>query len=135
MAEKAGLEEIAERVARDGKDLPRSELEKLILQELVFERRTQEKIARQQLGQAAPDLAGLKVHVGELMSKLKKQGEEATGLQSRVVRQNAANREDRYLLYKIIKALRKMGTPEAESALALVPPSLIKQMRTFKENK
>lgn len=135
MVERNGLEGVADKLAGVlmAKKRLKAEVAQLILDELLMERRTQEAIARQQVAQAAPDLAGLQKHIGELMSKVTRMGDDAAKLQGIVVRQREGNREDRYDLYRLIKALKKMGTPEAEEALSKIRPSVIKQMRTFKE--
>jgi hypothetical protein len=113
--------------------LPHKESLDLIKKALLDERRSQEKKAAQQVHQAAPDLAALQKEIAVLMSKVTRFGDESQKIQGILVRQREANREDRYDLYRCIKALQSIDHPVAKATLGKIRPSVIKQMKTFKE--
>lgn len=128
------LEDVAAQLSEriDSFQLTKADCFDLILKALLEERRAQEAKARQQLHQVAPDLEGLQSEVSTLMSKVTRFGDESRNLQALVVRQRASNREDRYDLYRCIKALQAIDHPTAKEALGKIRPSVVKQMKTFK---
>lgn len=132
------LEETAAEIGSRVHSLTKESMTKAVLEALLAERRAQEALWKQQLGQAAPDMKGLRKANGELVSKVTRMGKHMATLELLTVRQRQSNREDRETCYRLIVALEacaKEGSKTAVEALALLDkerPSLKKQMKTWK---